>query len=124
MPWLPELFSAPALERLEEKRRQELGPVRYFDGLMTGELDPLLGSFVGEPELHHPVRGRIRGARAFEAYFNEMQAMFAQRIVSVEDVEHAVTDRRGFEEAVVHLDGDAGRVGLPVAIVADRASNG
>jgi hypothetical protein len=125
VPFLPELFSAPALARLEDKwRLDELVAVPFFDGLMTGELDALVGSFVGEPELHHPVRGRIRGARAFEAYFNEMQAMFTQRIVSVEDVEHAVTERRGFEEAVVHLDGEAGRVGLPVAIVADRASSG
>ena len=121
---LPELFSAPALERFEEKRRQELGPVRYFDGLMTGELDPLIGSFAGEPELHHPVRGRIRGARAFEAYFDEMQAMFRQRIVSVEDVERVVVRRHGFEEAVIHFDGGAGGIGLPVAVVADQDSDG
>ena len=124
MPWLPELFSAPALERLEEKRRQELGPVRYFDGLMTGELDPLIGSFAGEPELHHPVRGRIKGARAFEAYFDEMQAMFRQRIASVEDVDRLVMKRHGCEETVVHLDGDHGPVELPVAIVADTESDG
>jgi hypothetical protein len=77
VPFLPELFSAPALARLEDKwRLDELVAVPFFDGLMTGELDALVGSFVGDPELHHPVRGRIRGARAFEAYFNEMQAMF------------------------------------------------
>jgi hypothetical protein len=98
--------------------------VRYFDGLMAGELDPLIGSFAGEPELHHPVRGRIKGARAFEAYFDEMQAMFRQRIVSVEDVDRVVVNRHGFEEAVVHLDGDGGRVGLPVAVVADMESRG
>jgi hypothetical protein len=124
MPWAPELFSAPALARLEEKRRHELGPVRYFDGLMAGELDPLIRSFAGEPELHHPVRGRIKGARAFEAYFDEMQAMFRQRIVSVEDVDRVVVDRHGFEEAVVHLDGDGGLVPLPVAVVADMESDG
>src|SRR5436309_6027995 len=124
MPWAPELFSAPALARLEEKRRHKLGIVQYFDGLMAGELDPLIGSFAGEPELHHPVRGRIKGARAFEAYFDEMQAMFRQRIVSVEDVERMVVKRRGFEETVVHLDGDAGRVALPVAVVADKEADG
>jgi hypothetical protein len=124
MPWAPELFSAPVLAGLEERRRHRLSTVPFFDGLMTGELDALVGSFVGEPELHHPVRGRIRGARAFEAYFDEMQAMFTQRIVSVEDVERVVAERRGFEEAVVQLDGEAGRVGLPVAIVADKESNG
>ena len=124
MPWAPELFSAPALARLEEKRRHKVVTVQYFDGLMAGELDPLIGSFAGEPELHHPVRGRIKGARAFEAYFDEMQAMFRQRIASVEDVDRVIVNRHGFEEAVVHLDGDAGRVGLPVAIVADTESDG
>jgi len=124
MPWAPELFSAPALARLEEKRRHKLGIVQYFDGLMAGELEPLIGSFAREPELHHPVRGRIKGARAFEAYFDEMQAMFRQRIVSVEDVDRVVVKRHGFEESVVHLDTDAGRVGLPVAVVADKESDG
>ena len=124
MPWAPELFSVPALERLEEKRGRKLVTVQYFDGLMTGELDPLIGSFAGEPELHHPVRGRIRGARAFEAYFDEMQAMFRQRIASVEDVDRLVMKRHGCEETVVHLDGDHGPVELPVAIVADTESDG
>jgi SnoaL-like domain len=124
MPWAPELFSAPVLARLEEQRQHKLITVPYFDGLMTGELDPMIGSFAGEPELHHPVRGRIRGARAFAAYFDEMQVWFSQRIVSVEGVEHVVAGRHGFEESVVHLDGEAGRVGLPVAIVADRRSDG
>src|SRR5947199_3379761 len=106
MPWAPELFSAPALARLEEKRRQKLVVVQYFDGLMTGELGPLIGSFAGEPELHHPIRGRIRGARAFETYFDEMQAMFRRRIASVEDVDRALVKGHGFEETIVHFDGD------------------
>jgi hypothetical protein len=124
MPWMPELFSAPALERVEEKRRQKLVTVQYFDGLMSGELDPLIGSFAGEPELHHPVRGRIKGARAFEAYFDEMQAMFRHRIASVEDVDRVVVKGHGLEEAVVHFDGAAGRGEVPVAVVADKASDG
>ena len=33
MPWLPELFSAPALARLEEQRREPLAEVPFFDGL-------------------------------------------------------------------------------------------
>jgi hypothetical protein len=71
MPWIPELFSAPALEALTQKRRRdELVAVPFFDGLMAGELDALVESFAGEPEVHHPVRGRIRGKRAFEAYYS------------------------------------------------------
>ena len=107
MPWVPELFSAPALQRLLDKRRRdELVAVPYFDGLMAGEPDALVESFAGEPELYDPVRGRIKGARAFEAFVAEMSAWLVQRNVSVEDVEHVVLERRGFEEVVLHLDGD------------------
>jgi hypothetical protein len=124
MPWVPELFSVPALERLEEERQHKLATVPYFAGLMAGETDALVQSFAGEPELHHPVRGRIKGARAFEAFIADTNAWIAQRSISVEDVEHAVTERRGFEEVVLHLDGDTARVDLPVAIVADRLPDG
>jgi hypothetical protein len=57
VPWIPELFSAPALAQFEDNRRGEkLIAVNYFAGLMTGEVDALIDSFAGEPELHH-VRG-------------------------------------------------------------------
>ena len=62
MPWVPELFSAPALERLGERhRRDHPGPIPYFTGLETGDVDAMVNSFGGVPELHHPVRGRIKG---------------------------------------------------------------
>jgi hypothetical protein len=66
VPWAPELFSAQAVQRLQETSGGELEDVPFFEGLMTGELDALVGSFAGVPELHHPVRGRVKGARAFE----------------------------------------------------------
>jgi len=88
MPWVPELFSAPALARLEEQRsRDKLVSVPFFDGLMTGELDALVGSFAGQPELHHPVRGRITGERAFAAFVTELNAWLGKRNVSVEDID-------------------------------------
>jgi SnoaL-like domain len=53
MPWIPELFSAPVLERLEEKwQRERLDAVPYYDRLMSGERDALIGSFAGEQVLH------------------------------------------------------------------------
>jgi hypothetical protein len=123
MPWVPELFSAPVLERWQERRREErLVDVPYFDGLLSGELDALVGSFAREPEVHHPVRGRIRGASAFEAYVAETSAWLRQRNVSVEEVERVVTEPRGFEEVILHFDGDAGRVDLPVALVGEHRS--
>ena len=125
MPWIPEQFSAPALARLqEERRRQELLSVPFFDGLVAGEFDALVQSFAGEPQLHHPVRGRIRGTRAFEAYVIETNAWLSQRNIEVEDVERIVATPRGFEEVVLHLDGETGRVDLPVAIVADKQTDG
>ncbi|MFL5780436.1 MAG: nuclear transport factor 2 family protein [Thermoleophilaceae bacterium] len=124
MPWVPELFTAPALERLEEERRHTLATVPYFAGLMAGEPDALIGSFAGDPELHHPRRGRIKGARAFEAFVADTAAWIAERNIRVEDVDHVVTERRGFEEVVLHLDGDTAQVDLPVAIVADRLLDG
>lgn len=59
---MPELFTAPVLQQvLDNRRRDSLVAVPYFDGLMVGDPDPLVESFAGEPEVHDPVRGRIRG---------------------------------------------------------------
>ena len=125
MPWLPELFTAPALQQLQDKqRRDELEFVPYFDGLLTGQIDALVESFAGEPTLHTPRRGRIQGVRAFEAYVAEANEWLAQRNVSVGDVERVITEQRGFEEVVVHLDGEIGRVDLPHALVADHSADG
>jgi hypothetical protein len=98
--------------------------VPFFDGLMAGEPDALVESFAGEPELHDPVRGRVKGVRAFEAFVTDMNAWLRQHKVSVEDVGHVILERRGFEEGVLHLDRDTGPVDLPVAIVADHPSDG
>ena len=124
MPWLPELFSAPVLERVKAKRPEELGAVPYFDGLAAGEPDALVKSFAGEPEVHDPVRGRVKGTRAFEGFVAESSSWLTERNVSVEDVEFVVTDGSVVGEVVLHLDGDTGRVDLPVAVVADRESDG
>jgi hypothetical protein len=124
MPWAPELFSAPILQRVEEKWGSDFVTVPFFDGLLAGEFDALVGSFAGEPELHHPVRGRIRGVRAFEAFVTDMKAFLSRRNASVEDVDRVVAKRHGFGEWVLHLDGETGRVGLPVAVVSDRQSEG
>jgi hypothetical protein len=122
---MPELFSAPALAKFYDKRRRdELEAVPYFDGLMAGEPDALVESFAAEPELYDPVRGRVKGTRAFEAFVSDMNAWIARRNVTVENVAHVVTGRRGFEEVVLHLDGETGRVDLPLAIVADREDDG
>jgi hypothetical protein len=123
MPWVPELFTAPVLQRLLDKQgRDSVVDVPFFDGLVAGEPDALVGSFAGEPELHDPVRGRIKGTRAFREFVADMGAWLAQRNVSVGDVERVVLAARGFEEVVLHVDGAAGRVDIPFALVADHPS--
>jgi hypothetical protein len=125
MPWLPELFTAPALQQiLDDRRRDELLAVPYFDGLLAGDPDPLVESFVGEPEVYDPVRGRIKGEAAFRGFVAETSAWLRQHHASVDDVEHVILERRGFEEVVLHLDPDRRGVDLPVAVVADRRSDG
>src|SRR5688572_26715183 len=125
MPWVPEPFSAPVGERLQETwQRERLEAVPYYDGLMSGEHDALVKSLASEPVLHDPVRGRVEGMRAFEAFVTERIAWLAQCNLSVDDVAHAITKPRGLEEVVLHLDGDTGRVAVPVAIVADHRPDG
>jgi hypothetical protein len=125
MPWMPELFSEPVLERLRDKwERERLEAVPYYDGLMAGEPDALIRSFAGEPVLHDPLHGRIKGARAFEAYVAELTGFFSDKSMSFEPVHDVITQTRDVEEFVLHLDGIDGRYEVPVAIIADRAADG
>jgi SnoaL-like protein len=125
MPWVPELFTAPALQQLVDKRRRdEPVAVPYFDGLLAGEPDALVESFAGEPLLYDPVRGRVKGVAAFKAFAAWMSDWLVQRNVSVEKVDHVVLVGGGFEEVVLHLDGENGRVALPFATAADRRADG
>ena len=125
MPWLPELFTAPVLQQvLDQRHRDELVAVPYFDGLLVGDPDPLVESFAGVPEVYDPVRGRIKGVPAFRAFVVETNQWLRERRATVEEVEHVVPQGRGFEEVVLHLDTERGTVDLPVAVVAERRPDG
>ena len=124
MPWAPELFSTPALANIAERRRREhMRTVPFFDGLMTMEMDALIGSFAGEPELHHPVLGRIKGERAFERFVVETSGWFAERGITAEEVAVIRPPVVGVEEVLLQLDSDGGRIELPVAIAGERDSD-
>jgi hypothetical protein len=121
VPWTPEHFSAPALQQILDKYRQErLRAVPFFDGLMSGEVEALVASFAGVPEVHHPVLGPIEGEDAFRRFAGEMAAWLRGRHVEVEDVDVLVTDPRGVEEVVLHLDAGEGRIGVPLALAAEH----
>ncbi len=121
MPFAPELFSAPVLQRVLDRRRIErLRSMPFVDGMMSGEVDALVGSFAGVPEVHHPVRGRIKGEPAFRRYVADMSAWLAERNVEVEELGVIRAPGRGVEEVVLHLDHDGGRIGLPVALASEH----
>jgi hypothetical protein len=127
VPWLPELFSGPALERIYDQAAADAraaAPVPYFDGVRSGETEALVQSFAGEPELHHPIRGRVKGRRAFERFVADTNAWLTARNVVGSPVERIITPRRGVEETVLTFDGDQGRIELPMAIAADRDDEG
>ena len=120
--------SCSLLRRLRDSQDggwDELVAVPYFDGLMAGEPDALVESFAGEPELHHPVRGTDQG-RAGVRGVRRRDERVAQRGATSRSRTSSTSSRepRGFEEVVLHLDGETGRVELPVAIVADREPDG
>jgi hypothetical protein len=117
MPWLPELFSAPALARIwDDARRRRMELVPFFVGVLTGETGALVDSFAGEPELHHPVRGRIKGVAAFERFVEETRSWLTEQSASTEDVEFVIVRGGGIEESVLHV----GDVHVPVAIASDK----
>jgi hypothetical protein len=119
MPFIPELFSAPALARIEARRHARVTHVPFFDGLLTGEIDALVGSFVDRPEVHQPMRGRIKGAAAFERFVTDTTTWMAESNVIVEDIDSILTPERAIDELMLHVDGDAGPIDLPMSLAAD-----
>jgi SnoaL-like domain len=124
MPWVPELFSAPALARFEAKQRRQVVDVPYFDGLLAGEADALVESFAGVPRLLHPLRGRVEGEREFRDFVADTERRMLEQEATIEDVRRVVLEERGFEEVVVHLKSGDRQIELPHAMVADHTPEG
>ena len=96
----------------------------FFAGVMTGETRALVESFAGEPELHHPVRGRVKGVAAFERFVSELRTWLAEHSAAAEDVDFVLTPGCGVEELILHVDTDTGRIELPVAVASDHDERG
>jgi hypothetical protein len=120
VPWIPELFSTPVLAKFEAKQQRKVEIVPYFDGLVAGEVDALVESFVGVPKLHHPLRGSIEGEYEFREFVADTARWLREHDASVEDVHRTVLEHRGFEEVVVHLRGGGEPIDLAHAMVADH----
>lgn len=125
MPWSPDFFAAEFLaERAREQPDAPLAPIRYFDGILADDVDALVRSFAGEPEVHDPVRGRIKGEAAFRRYVEETSAALRASNATIENVDLVITADRSVEEVVLSTDGPNGRVDLPVALVGDSGPSG
>ncbi|MFE9235229.1 nuclear transport factor 2 family protein [Cellulosimicrobium funkei] len=125
MPWLPDLFNARFVADLGRRQHTDhIAAVPYYDGILAEEPDALVGSFAGAPELHHPVRGRIKGRDAFTRYVQDTADQLRRTHHTVEPVALLVTPRRTVEEVVLRYDSARGKVELPIAIVTDRDHNG
>jgi SnoaL-like domain len=121
MPWAPELFTAPAVQHLLDARRWErIVSVPYYDGFLMDEPAALVESFAGEPLVHDPVRGRVKGVPAFTAFVADTTAWLRRRHASPEDVTRVIVPGHGFEELIIHVDGPAGRVAMPLATRTER----
>lgn len=106
MPWIPEMFTASAAAHLAERaRRERLLAIPFFDGLLSGDIDALIGSFAGDPELHHLTRGRVKGTGAFARFVDDQREWLIERDAKTEHVDLVVTPNRTVEEVVLHLDG-------------------
>jgi hypothetical protein len=117
MPWIPELFSEQVLEEWRERQaRQRVVDVPYYDGLVAGEPDALVAAFAGEPQVHHPVRGRIKGEWQLRAYAAEVAGWFGTRGAQAQELLHVVGPQRGFEEVVITSPSGS----LALALVADH----
>src|SRR4051794_34203913 len=103
------MFTAPAAAHIADKaRRERLSAIPYFEGLLSGDTDALIGSFAGEPELHHPTRGRVKGRRAFARFVAAQRQWLASRGAEARHVDVLVTGNRTVEEVVLNQDGDNG----------------
>ena len=126
MPWPRRFFQDAALARLRaEERTEARRVVPYFDGLLAGDVDALVMAFSDEPELHDPVRGRVKGEKAFRRFVTDTSASLRRGNATTEPVGLIVTGPRTIEEVLLRFDRDDGqRVELPMAIATDRESDG
>jgi hypothetical protein len=91
---------------------------------LPSETEALVGSFAGEPELHHPIRGRVKGRRGFERFVAEINAWLEEHEADAGPVQRIITPHRGIEETVLSLETEQGRLDWPMAVAADRGDDG
>jgi hypothetical protein len=125
MPWMPEVFTTPlaaARRAQDEEATSTNDAVPYYEGILAGEPEALVGSFAArQPVLDDPRVGYVEGVRELRAFASGTAEWLRERDAVVENVALTRTSTRTVEEVVLNLLADDGaRVELPVAVVSDR----
>ena len=118
MPWMPELFSTPVLERiLEQRRRERVLAVPFFDGLHDrARPRRSSGRSPGSPSSITRCAGASRARPRSSASSPTPTTWMAERNVTVEDVNFFLTPaarRRGGRRCISTATTDASRCRWP-----------
>ena len=98
---------------------QELVSVPFFDGLIRETICWSVPS--PRARAARPSTRARQGCGASARLCPDASSWLKEHNVSVEDVERVITERRGFEEVVLRLDGQSGPIALPIAVVPTKA---
>lgn len=93
----------------------------YYPLLLEGDAAPLLGAFSGEPVVHDPRLGEMRGAANVTYLVQAARDWLRQREAQIEQVATTATPERVAVELVLHLEQEGVPIALPVAVVGDSA---
>ncbi len=119
---MPEVFTAPMAEaRRAEGDARTNDAVPYYEGIMADQPDALVRSFAGEPLVNDPRVGYVEGATQMRVFAPATARWLRERDAVVVNVALTRTRTRTVEEVALQLiEGEGGRVELPVAVVTDR----
>ena len=94
--------------------------LRFYDLLLRGDAEALLGLFDGEPEIDTPLSGAVHGEAAFREWIAASRA-WLQGLVAAPRLLNAIeTEERVVAELVLDAVRDGDPFDLPVALVAER----
>lgn len=121
MPWLPDFVSAVELLRRETRAAGQADPVgQYFAALNAGDPRPLEDVWPGEVIVHDPRAGVVRGHRELRRFVRRNESWLAGLHAHTVTVASTTADGRAVVELLAYLDGDAGQMAWPVAVVAEN----
>jgi ketosteroid isomerase-like protein len=94
--------------------------LKFYDNLVAGDADALLGLFADEPKVNAPLSGEIRGEAAFRQFVAKEQKWLTEYSAEPNFFNIVITPERIVLELVIDVTRDGEKLDLPVAIAFDR----